>query len=60
MRSVAFTQRRTREGRRLPLVFLVKARRDGWVEAYLPTRPNLSTGWLKAANGAPAQPASSF
>ena len=35
------------EGQRLPLVFLVKQRRRGWVQAYLPTRPNLSTGWLK-------------
>lgn len=43
-------QRRTAEGRRLPLVFLVKRRRAGWVQAYLPTRPNLSTGWLKASD----------
>jgi lipoprotein-anchoring transpeptidase ErfK/SrfK len=35
-------------GRRLPLVFLVKRRRGAWVQAYLPTRPNLSTGWLRA------------
>lgn len=35
------------EGRRLPLVFLVERRRDGWIKAALPTRPNLATGWLR-------------
>ncbi len=35
------------EGQRIPLVFLVKRRRGDWVEAYLPTRPNLSAGWLR-------------
>ena len=38
------------EGHTLPLVFLVKERRKGWVHAYLPTRPNLSTGWLRSAD----------
>lgn len=28
-----------------PLVFLVKDRQDGWVELYLPVRPNGTTGW---------------
>jgi lipoprotein-anchoring transpeptidase ErfK/SrfK len=28
-------------------VFLVKRRRGSWLEAYLPTRPNRSTGWLR-------------
>ena len=41
---------RTVRGRRLPLVFLVKARRKGWVHVHLPTRPNLGTGWLRAAD----------
>jgi lipoprotein-anchoring transpeptidase ErfK/SrfK len=36
------------DGRRAPLVFLVKRRRSGWVQAYLPTRPNGATGWLRA------------
>jgi lipoprotein-anchoring transpeptidase ErfK/SrfK len=36
-------------GRRIPLTFLVVERRGGWVRARLPTRPNLSTGWLRAA-----------
>jgi lipoprotein-anchoring transpeptidase ErfK/SrfK len=36
------------EGRRIPLVLLVKRRRAAWVQAYLPTRPNGSTGWLRA------------
>lgn len=29
-----------------PLVFLVKDRQDGWVEVYLPVRPNGTTGWV--------------
>lgn len=37
-------------GKRLPLVFLVERRGDGWVKAQLPTRPNLSTGWLREAD----------
>jgi len=31
-----------------PWVFLVKSRRQGWDEVYLPRRPNGSTGWVKA------------
>jgi lipoprotein-anchoring transpeptidase ErfK/SrfK len=27
--------------------FLIERTRDGWVEAYLPMRPNGSTGWLR-------------
>ena len=30
----------------VPLVFLVKKRRPGWVNVYLPTRPNGSTAWV--------------
>lgn len=29
-------------------VFLVKRRSGAWLQAYLPTRPNRSTGWLRA------------
>jgi lipoprotein-anchoring transpeptidase ErfK/SrfK len=29
------------------LVFLVKQRRRGWEQVYLPTRPNGSTGWIR-------------
>ena len=29
-----------------PLVFLVKDREPGWVELYLPVRPNGTTGWV--------------
>lgn len=29
-----------------PLVFLVKDRADGWVQLYLPVRPNGTTGWV--------------
>jgi lipoprotein-anchoring transpeptidase ErfK/SrfK len=32
-----------------PLVFLVKSRRPGWEQVYLPTRPNGSTGWVRDA-----------
>src|SRR3954454_3069971 len=35
-------------GQRLPLVFLVKRSRGDWVQAYLPTRPNRATGWIRA------------
>lgn len=38
---------RTLNGRRLPLVFLVKGRRHGWLNVHLPTRPNLSTGFIR-------------
>ena len=31
----------------VPLVFLVKKRRPGWVNVYLPTRPNGSSGWIR-------------
>lgn len=30
-----------------PLVFLVKARRRGWEQVFLPMRPDGSTGWIK-------------
>jgi lipoprotein-anchoring transpeptidase ErfK/SrfK len=31
----------------VPLVFLVRARREGWEQVYLPKRPNGSTGWIR-------------
>ncbi len=31
------------------LVFLVNARRGDWLRVYLPTRPNFSTGWIRAS-----------
>jgi lipoprotein-anchoring transpeptidase ErfK/SrfK len=34
-------------GRRVPRAFLVQRRRGDWIKASLPTRPNLSTGWLR-------------
>jgi len=36
------------EGRRIPLVLLVKRRRGAWLRVYLPVRPNGSTGWIRA------------
>jgi lipoprotein-anchoring transpeptidase ErfK/SrfK len=49
-RAARTLRARTVAGRRIPLVFLVKARRRGWVRVQLPTRPNLATGWLRAAD----------
>jgi L,D-transpeptidase catalytic domain len=34
---------------RTPLVFLVRARRGSWLRVMLPSRPNGSEGWLRAA-----------
>lgn len=45
MRQVS---RRTVDGRRLPVVFLVVDRRPGWVRVLLPVRPNRSRGWVRA------------
>ncbi|WP_062077821.1 L,D-transpeptidase [Demequina globuliformis] len=33
-----------------PLTFLVKEATDGWLEVYLPVRPNGSTGWIPASD----------
>ena len=33
-----------------PRVFLVKSRRDGWLEVLLPVRPNGSRGWIKESD----------
>lgn len=33
-----------------PLVFLLKSERAGWLEVYLPVRPNGSTGWVRDAD----------
>jgi lipoprotein-anchoring transpeptidase ErfK/SrfK len=34
----------------VPLVFLVKAQEEGWLEVYLPVRPNGSTGWVRESD----------
>lgn len=34
-------------GQRIPLTFLVRYRRPGWVKVDLPTRPNQSKGWVR-------------
>lgn len=39
---------RTLDGKQLPLVLLVEKRRRGWLQVQLPTRPNLSRGWIRA------------
>jgi lipoprotein-anchoring transpeptidase ErfK/SrfK len=39
--------RRTVDGKRLPVIFLVLARRPGWVEVSLPVRPNHSRAWVR-------------
>jgi lipoprotein-anchoring transpeptidase ErfK/SrfK len=36
--------------RRLPLVFLVERRRPGWLQVYLPVRPNRSSAWIRASD----------
>jgi lipoprotein-anchoring transpeptidase ErfK/SrfK len=42
--------RRTVEGHRLPVVFLVLARRPGgWLKVSLPVRPNHASAWVRAA-----------
>jgi len=33
-----------------PRVFLVKSRRDGWLEVLLPVRPNGSRGWVRESD----------
>lgn len=33
---------------KLPLVLLVHRRRGAWLDVYLPTRPNLSRGWIRS------------
>jgi len=33
-----------------PQVFLVKDRRDGWLDVLLPVRPNGSRGWIKESD----------
>jgi len=38
------------EGQRIPLTFLVRARRKGWVKVDLPTRPNQSVGWVRRSD----------
>lgn len=35
-------------GQRIPLTFLVRYRRKGWVKVDLPTRPNQSKGWVRS------------
>jgi lipoprotein-anchoring transpeptidase ErfK/SrfK len=42
-------------GKPLPLVMLVKQRRKGWLQVYLPTRPNLSKAWIRRGKARLAQ-----
>lgn len=39
-------RQRVFNGQRIPLTFLVRSRRKGWVQVDLPTRPNQSRGWV--------------
>jgi lipoprotein-anchoring transpeptidase ErfK/SrfK len=34
----------------IPLVFLVKQAHNGWLEIYVPVRPDGTTGWIKASH----------
>jgi hypothetical protein len=38
------------EGKRIPLVLLVKRRRNGWLRVHLPVRPNGSLAWVRASD----------
>ena len=38
------------EGAEVELVLLVKEERDGWLQVYLPVRPNGTTGWIREAD----------
>lgn len=40
-------RQRVFNGQRIPLTFLVRARRKGWVQVELPTRPNQSRAWVR-------------
>lgn len=40
----------TQSSTEVPQVFLVVARRPGWVRVLLPVRPNGSTGWVRATD----------
>lgn len=40
-------RQRTFNQQTIPLTFLVRGRRKGWVHVDLPTRPNLSSGWVR-------------
>ncbi len=40
-------RQRVFHGQRIPLTFLVRSRRKGWVKVDLPTRPNQSRGWVR-------------
>jgi lipoprotein-anchoring transpeptidase ErfK/SrfK len=42
--------RRTVDGKALPVVFLVLARRGGWLKVSLPVRPNHASAWVRAAD----------
>ena len=45
-RSKALHQR-VFNGQRIRLVFLVRSKKTGWVRVQLPTRPNLSSAWVR-------------
>lgn len=40
-------KQRVFEGQKIPLTFLVSARKPGWVRVELPTRPNLAKAWVR-------------
>ena len=46
-RSTRRIRQRVMFGRRIPLVFLARDRRPGWVKVWLPTRPNRSSAWVR-------------
>lgn len=46
-RPKARLQAKRIEGQKVPLVFLVRKRGKRWLRVHLPTRPNLSLGWIR-------------
>lgn len=48
-KAVKRIRQRTFNGQRIPLTFLVREQRKGWVKVDLPTRPNQSRGWVSRA-----------
>lgn len=46
-RSPRRLRQRVFNGQHIPLVFMVRSHKKGWVRVQLPTRPNLSSAWVR-------------
>ena len=47
VRKPRLLRQRVFKGQHIPLVFSVRSQRKGWVRVQLPTRPNLSSAWVR-------------